>query len=110
MQTSYRFETNLPGVFRPNGFAFGALLRPKSQERSAEGESQWLRDSSAHLDLRHSEALMNYQWYRAGGCKVAAPRRGARSRVRVSEGSAVGVSCPYYLQRALIPGQEAGAV
>lgn len=52
-----------PANFIPNGFAFGARLWPKSQKKSPESESQWLRDSSAHLDLRHLKAPITYQLY-----------------------------------------------
>lgn len=51
-----------PVSFVPNGFAFGALLRPKSQERSAEGESQWLGiPLLTWIRGTGFEALRNYQ-------------------------------------------------
>lgn len=104
-------KQNRPASVTPNGFAFGALLGPKTRARSPEDEGRRLEDFAAHLDSRHSKAPINYRLYQGrrvqSGC---APQRHSLPESGSRRASGVGVDCTDYLQRAEIAGGEEGAV
>ena len=101
-----------PASVTPNDFAFGQVLPgPKPRARSPEDEGGRLEDSSAHLDLRHSKAPINYRLYRGrrvqSGCD---PQRHSLPESGSRRASGVGVDCTDHLQRAQIPGGKKSAV